>query len=163
MPSNKEGLKRIPIETKLLPLRHLQNFRCECHNKLNVTYRKLANHFSQCNWIFRQAETCSKSCEDWPEAIFLTDQEINHFLRNVYCCVISLNSQTRLISLVITWSCNFSCTAVKHLNARILNLRRAVVFCVVGYFTSFPIALVSFATWQCSVLLHLLSQAPNPP
>ena len=62
----------------------------------------------------------------------------------------SLNTQTRLIWMM-TWSFNFSCAAAQHLDARILNSGKSVIFWVVGYFASFPIALVNFASWQCII------------
>ena len=34
--------------------------------------------------VFSQAETCSKSCEDWTELIFATDQGINHIFLAVF-------------------------------------------------------------------------------
>ena len=78
MASNNEDFKKNAFwkqAWKLITPRHLHNFHSESNNKF--TYRKLAIYFGQ-DWIFRQAETGCKSCEDWTEEFFLTDQGINH-------------------------------------------------------------------------------------
>ena len=61
-------------------------------------------------------------------------------------------------------SCDFSCTAAQHLYARILNLRMSVVFWVNLYWRVFrllSIAIVSFASWHCSILFHLFVLDPD--